>query len=243
MFLWLRRGLEGLINGESNHSKYFSVVSSDDKTSLLPALANSLVKEIFEFARSRPQDCKLNCIHIVNSNDESTEAVREMMTESLETEKTRVEHLTKEIQKCKLSERIQDASMNVNEDGDFSPSEDGDVYENPMKTEQPQKQTTTDTKADDKNHNCVICLETLDKNHKTLQKCNHKFCTPCIDKQFTHKPVCPTCGEVYGVVTGTQPKGTMTVQTINQSCPGYEEYKTHMIEYQFPQGIQGVSTI
>lgn len=104
------------------------------------------------------------------------------------------------------------------------------------------KQMTTDKAANYSDHQCVICLESLDKEHKTLQKCKHKFCAPCIDRQFEHKPVCPTCGEMYGVITGNQPNGTMNVETVNTSLPGYPKCNTLVITYEFPDGIQGVST-
>lgn len=104
------------------------------------------------------------------------------------------------------------------------------------------KQMSTDKAADDSDHQCVICLESLDKEHKTLQKCKHKFCAPCIDRQFEHKPVCPTCGEMYGVITGNQPDGTMNVEKVDTSLPGYPKCNTLVITYEFPDGIQGVST-
>ncbi|ROL51443.1 putative E3 ubiquitin-protein ligase DTX3 [Anabarilius grahami] len=48
------------------------------------------------------------------------------------------------------------------------------------------------------------------------------------------------CGEIYGNLTGTQPKGgTMTVSRDRSSLPGYEKYGTIVISYYIPSGYQG----
>ncbi|KAJ8005584.1 hypothetical protein DPEC_G00119460 [Dallia pectoralis] len=87
--------------------------------------------------------------------------------------------------------------------------------------------------------NCAICLETIDENYKTILKCNHSFCRGCLDQAFRIKPVCPTCGTVYGQLEGTQPKGgTMTVRMESSSLPGYENYGTIIIEYHIKSGTQ-----
>lgn len=145
-----------------------------------------------------------------------------------------------------FAENIGEVSMEAQQNGpaalvvDNGKLQCADASQTPEQTT--PKQRTTDNAADDGDHQCVICLESLDKEHKTLQKCKHKFCAPCIDRQFEHKPVCPTCGEMYGVVTGNQPKGTMKVETDNTSLPGYPKCNTLVITYEFPDGIQGVST-
>ncbi|XP_047465427.1 probable E3 ubiquitin-protein ligase DTX3 [Mugil cephalus] len=84
---------------------------------------------------------------------------------------------------------------------------------------------------------CAICLETIQKK-KTLQ-CLHSFCSQCIDSVFSFKPACPICNTYYGVYTGTQPEGTMTVTRSFQSLPGFEGCGSLIINYIFPAGIQG----
>jgi len=66
---------------------------------------------------------------------------------------------------------------------------------------------------DHERHFCVICMEDITgDNFKVLSKCKHVFHRTCIEKQFEHKAVCPTCNVVYGIIHGDQPEnGTMVV--------------------------------
>ncbi|XP_041856448.1 E3 ubiquitin-protein ligase DTX1 [Melanotaenia boesemani] len=85
---------------------------------------------------------------------------------------------------------------------------------------------------------CPICMEPI-QTRETLQ-CRHSFCRGCLAQAFRHKPVCPICGQVYGVLKGVQPDGgTMEVSTKRSShYPGYEKYGTIIIQYYIPGGIQ-----
>ncbi|XP_068995450.1 E3 ubiquitin-protein ligase DTX3L isoform X1 [Embiotoca jacksoni] len=86
---------------------------------------------------------------------------------------------------------------------------------------------------------CPICMETITRTQKTTLSCKHSFCRDCLKQAFAYKPVCPTCGRLYGVLTGTQPAGgTMTVSTKSSSLPGYEKYGTIIIHYYIPGGVQ-----
>ena len=78
------------------------------------------------------------------------------------------------------------------------------------------------------------------KDPVTLDKCGHTFCKDCIEQAFSHRKACPTCGAVYGVLTGNQPWGTMSWQFDRyMHLPGYERYGTITIYYYFPDGTQG----
>lgn len=57
-------------------------------------------------------------------------------------------------------------------------------------------------RVDDEAGDCVICMDSITAPKQL--KCGHKFCTECIDMQFKFKKVCPTCGAVCGVITGTK---------------------------------------
>ena len=85
---------------------------------------------------------------------------------------------------------------------------------------------------------CAICLEGM-TNPKALPKCGHSFCTECIDNAFKHQQKCPICGEVYGVLTGNQPQGQMTISTSNNYLPGCGSSGTIIIHYSFHNGTQG----
>lgn len=119
-------------------------------------------------------------------------------------------------------------------------------YQTPNETKvnnTPYKQTVKQQKSVDqaKDETCPICLETLKASESTaLPKCKHRFCKDCLERAFQVKPTCPICGEIYGNLTGTQPKGgSMTVSSDRSSLPGYEKYGTIIISYHIPSGRQG----
>lgn len=88
---------------------------------------------------------------------------------------------------------------------------------------------------------CPICMEVIGTTEKEILKCKHSFCKECLKKAFEYKPVCPTCGALYGTLMGTQPEGgTMKVTKNHSSLPGYDQCGTIMINYYIPSGIQKV---
>lgn len=98
------------------------------------------------------------------------------------------------------------------------------------------------THSKDPEDSCPICMELIAAKQKKTLQCKHSFCRDCLKRAFEYKPVCPTCGQLYGTLTGTQPEGgTMQVTKQFSSLPGYENYGTIMIQYHIPSGIQKVS--
>lgn len=94
---------------------------------------------------------------------------------------------------------------------------------------------------DPDDESCPICMETIVRNKKKTLRCKHSFCSDCLEKAFVYKPVCPTCGELYGTLKGTQPDGgTMEVTKNASPLPGYDKYGTIVIHYYIPRGIQKV---
>ncbi|XP_041360710.1 protein mono-ADP-ribosyltransferase PARP14-like [Gigantopelta aegis] len=87
--------------------------------------------------------------------------------------------------------------------------------------------------------NCAICMDTI-TNPKKLTKCGHTFCKDCIDTQFqNYKPVCPNCGELYGMLTGNMPTGgKMAVSHSSTTLPGYGYCGHYCIIYSFLSGRQ-----
>ncbi|XP_017294529.1 E3 ubiquitin-protein ligase DTX3L [Kryptolebias marmoratus] len=91
----------------------------------------------------------------------------------------------------------------------------------------------------DEDESCPICMETIRAGKKKTLKCKHSFCSDCVGKAFDYKPVCPICGEVYGILRGVQPDGgTMKITQTSSSLPGYDKYGTIIISYDIPSGIQ-----
>ncbi|XP_029998403.1 E3 ubiquitin-protein ligase DTX3L [Sphaeramia orbicularis] len=92
---------------------------------------------------------------------------------------------------------------------------------------------------DPEDESCPICMETIVQSAKETLRCKHSFCKDCLRKAFEYKAVCPTCGQIYGTLTGTQPEGgRMDVTTDPSALPGYEQYGTITIHYRIPGGIQ-----
>lgn len=118
-----------------------------------------------------------------------------------------------------------------------------------------------DSQREEKTTFCKICHGKI-KKAKTLNKCNHTFCTECIEKQFRKfGPKCPQCGTMYSssvlskttteeadfsprslltstVVHSSEPRGTMSHMTRrNMTVPGYEYCEGAIeIQYDIPSG-------
>lgn len=99
--------------------------------------------------------------------------------------------------------------------------------------------------------NTVLDLEISCENKFNiimLDKCyDHFFHIECVYNLLNSSPQkahgfndsgfikCPVCQKTYGIVTGNQPPGTMTVNlNKNMRCAGYENYETFCINYVFP---------
>jgi hypothetical protein len=102
--------------------------------------------------------------------------------------------------------------------------------------------TNTTSGATNDKDMCVICMNDPVKP-KVLSKCKHIFCTKCIDESFKKcGPKCPSCGQMYGDMTGNQPKnGKMNVSKSSLRLPGYPHHGSITITYSIPDGLQGVS--
>ncbi|KAK6168095.1 hypothetical protein SNE40_021991 [Patella caerulea] len=85
---------------------------------------------------------------------------------------------------------------------------------------------------------CAICME-VPLIPKHLTKCGHVFCTKCIETCFKlYKPVCPTCGTTYGILTGDQPPGVMQITKFYRGVDGEERAGCYQINYTFTSGVQ-----
>ena len=87
---------------------------------------------------------------------------------------------------------------------------------------------------------CVICMDDIDDGKRLT--CGHEFHHDCIKSAFSHKPVCPVCGTVYGNLKGNQPADGRMKHFVDEksSLKGFEGCGTIVIEYNFPDGRQGV---
>ena len=93
----------------------------------------------------------------------------------------------------------------------------------------------------DEDVECCICMD-KPGNPTALKQCGHVFCYDCINTAFSHKPVCPICGNVVGTVTGDQPAdGKMSCLLYARPLEGFKECGTIVIKYHFPDGVQSVS--
>lgn len=86
------------------------------------------------------------------------------------------------------------------------------------------------TKFSEKDYDHVIMLD----------KCSdHFFHRECLKSMIGKENFikCPVCSKIYGVQTGTQPKGDMIAYIDNKiRCESYEKFNTIVINYYFPNG-------
>ncbi|TUX70079.1 E3 ubiquitin-protein ligase DTX3L [Bagarius yarrelli] len=97
------------------------------------------------------------------------------------------------------------------------------------------------TKANDKEEesedNCPICLDTFTQKQKL--SCSHEFCEDCLKHSIQSSgEICPICKQIFGILQGNQPEGTIQVSWISRNLPGYSGYGTIQIHYIIPSGIQ-----
>ncbi|XP_016534127.1 E3 ubiquitin-protein ligase DTX3L-like isoform X3 [Poecilia formosa] len=84
---------------------------------------------------------------------------------------------------------------------------------------------------------CSICLS--DFTNKKQLKCKHAFCSECLQSAVKAcGPICPICKDVFGVMVGNQPDGTMTFSRNPSSLPGFPNCGHICITYHIPSGKQ-----
>ncbi|XP_038143939.1 E3 ubiquitin-protein ligase DTX3L-like [Cyprinodon tularosa] len=85
---------------------------------------------------------------------------------------------------------------------------------------------------------CLICLSQF--TNKEQLRCKHAFCKDCLQKAVQHSgPICPICKDVFGVVKGNQPEGTMKWKKHNYAdLPGFPGCGYIEISYYIPGGLQ-----
>ncbi|CAG5981995.1 unnamed protein product [Menidia menidia] len=93
------------------------------------------------------------------------------------------------------------------------------------------------TAEDTEEENCPICLGPF--TNKEQLKCKHEFCKGCLKSAVQHGgPICPICKDVFGVIEGDQPAGTMEFFTYNTPLPGFPDCGHIAITYRIPDGVQ-----
>uniref|UniRef100_A0A3Q2DNG5 E3 ubiquitin-protein ligase n=1 Tax=Cyprinodon variegatus TaxID=28743 RepID=A0A3Q2DNG5_CYPVA len=85
---------------------------------------------------------------------------------------------------------------------------------------------------------CLICLSQF--TNKEQLRCKHAFCKECLQRAVQHSgPICPICKDVFGVVKGNQPDGTMKWKKhYHADLPGFPGCGYIEISYYIPGGLQ-----
>lgn len=95
---------------------------------------------------------------------------------------------------------------------------------------------------DSEDEKCPICLDSF--TDKTQLRCKHEFCNTCLKEAVRSQgKTCPICKDVFGVIQGDQPEGTMDVSKRSISLPGFECPGIIVITYRIPSGIQTVCVL
>ncbi|XP_044078223.1 E3 ubiquitin-protein ligase DTX3L-like [Siniperca chuatsi] len=93
------------------------------------------------------------------------------------------------------------------------------------------------TAGDNKDERCPICMDMF-TNKKQL-KCKHEFCEECLaQSKKSMGPICPVCKDVFGLMEGDQPDGSMSWHSITSSLPGFSNCAIIAITYTIPSGKQ-----
>lgn len=95
---------------------------------------------------------------------------------------------------------------------------------------------------------CILCLENFCATDSVVIPMNctgHYFHRHCpnmnmgIADYIQKTKQCPACKKRYGITYGNMPRGSMRVDVLDMSLPGYEKDKTIQITFDFPGGRQG----
>ena len=92
---------------------------------------------------------------------------------------------------------------------------------------------------------CVVCMDVLNLLVFETYGCKHQFHIKCAEQIVLSQPKetffeCPVCKEIQGTKIGNQPdSGTMTISRSLIDVPGYSGKGAIVVEYDFPNGIQG----
>uniref|UniRef100_A0A8C6SET5 E3 ubiquitin-protein ligase n=1 Tax=Neogobius melanostomus TaxID=47308 RepID=A0A8C6SET5_9GOBI len=93
-------------------------------------------------------------------------------------------------------------------------------------------------KVEKKEETCPVCMDVFTKKIE-LKGCKHELCEDCLERAVKSMgAMCPVCKEVFGVMEGDQPDGTMTWHKNYTSLPGFGFSGTIEIHYNIPGGIQ-----
>ena len=90
-----------------------------------------------------------------------------------------------------------------------------------------------------------ITLTALGENHEAVVRlpchtdaisCTFNIST--IVRSLRLNPLCPTCTQPYAL-PGVQPSGSMQMSTERGSCEGHASHPSLVLQYDFPDGVQG----
>ncbi|XP_031565389.1 probable E3 ubiquitin-protein ligase DTX3 [Actinia tenebrosa] len=94
-----------------------------------------------------------------------------------------------------------------------------------------------------KNQECGFCFSTRDAA-QFLRICDsgHAVCRNCFDnlQNADRNSVCPTCHEVVPRIALQPPNGQMKSGIIEKGLVGHESCATIYVDYEFPEGTQGL---
>ena len=94
---------------------------------------------------------------------------------------------------------------------------------------------------------CVICLCDFEQEDDCILKMgrcsDHFFHKDCLEncRGDSEHIKCPICGQIYGVMLGDMPEGTVSIYYFNPGvipCDGFEDVGTYQVYYRFPDGVR-----
>uniref|UniRef100_A0A3Q2C7K4 E3 ubiquitin-protein ligase n=1 Tax=Cyprinodon variegatus TaxID=28743 RepID=A0A3Q2C7K4_CYPVA len=105
-------------------------------------------------------------------------------------------------------------------------------------TQNSKESATGGATDDNKDDQCPICMSGF--TNKQRLKCKHEFCQECLQSAKKHSgPICPICKDVFGIMKGNQPDGTMRcIKHKYIDLPGFPGCGHIEITYSIPDGKQ-----
>lgn len=202
----------------------------------------NLQKDTINYQNKRIKELE-NKISVQNDSNKKTKEMTENLSRLITQQNTIIKSQQNEIDKMNLSIKNQDARM---EELERKIIEKNDVIEqlttsnsNIIMQYNENEQYDTDVETIDKCDECSV----ISTNNKKLGKCGHKICHDCTERQPTIDNTCLKCSNnEYFVFTGNQPlNAKMKIDKTYTSLPGYPNEGTIVIEYDIPDGVQGVN--
>ncbi|KAL9974230.1 hypothetical protein ACROYT_G011245 [Oculina patagonica] len=217
---WTRLSPDGGITESQDTEKESPQISATDNNSKLPKNENKPIQGENETKVSKQE---LDQSSSDATDDKTTHPKRPLPSNQSETS-----YVTKEVTPTASYESVNDRdTMKERPTGEYRIARQDGVPPYEMQRTHQQSEP-----------NCAMCTN-LSKDPVYPLQCGHFFCKSCWKRFVEKTKTCPNCKQ-ENLFRGNQPVGYMSWRAeSHSSLPGYEEFGTLAITFNFDKGIQG----